>query len=70
MSPHIMARPTPDHVGHNKTTIVSAEAAGKSYHFDDIARHIHTCVEQLAPEAYHSVAAYVSVFGPCILATV
>lgn len=40
-----------DHVGHNKTTFASAEAAEKSYHFDDITRHIHTFVEQLAPQA-------------------
>ncbi|OAA55866.1 hypothetical protein SPI_08073 [Niveomyces insectorum RCEF 264] len=38
-----------DHVGHNQTTFVTAEAAARAYHFDDFTRHIKTIAERVAP---------------------
>jgi 3-oxoadipate enol-lactonase len=38
-----------DHVGHNKTTYATTQAAEREYHFDDFTRHIHMLVEQATP---------------------
>jgi 3-oxoadipate enol-lactonase len=38
-----------DHVGHNKTTFATAQAAEREYHFDDFTRHIHMIFEKVAP---------------------
>lgn len=39
-----------DHVGHNKTTFATPQAAERENHFDDFTRHIHTLVERVTPE--------------------
>ncbi|KAJ5602031.1 hypothetical protein N7510_011565 [Penicillium lagena] len=38
-----------DHIGHNKTTFSTSEAATREYHFDDVVRHIHELVQRVAP---------------------